>query len=406
GSGVQIWLEASARSFAQSDLTEFAARFAEHLHRSTGSGELLCNPVTPPQEMTAPPSNYRPKASVHPPRTIEVLRGLWVDAVGVPPHENPNFFECGGSSLLAMRLASSIHARTGMKLHIGEFLRSATFDGLLEWVRDDPEAPYSDFRRAGGDRHGRVIAAFPGSSGRGIDLHAFWSAYRELDPSVDRMIGCDLATIAATIPSPARDQDIPGHFIDRGTQIASEQSAGHEIVVMGYSLGGLIAMGVVERLLEQGHRVSRLVLLDAYGPKYLARTPTALAAKVNARLRGRFDRNQSSEAAVARSQSSSTVDQTSREMWRFIHSEFTGWTPPRVMIPTILVRSESAARRMRPLIRASTNGLGQYLLGPLETITLPVDHLAILTSGSSEVARAVASACGSVDNASDVPTIS
>lgn len=400
----RMWLEASASSTKREDLETIASSMLCALGLSAGA-TTATQTIVPPGATT--PTTPAPQpASVHAadhhhPRTVEVLASLWTDALGTTPDAIPDFYASGGSSLKAMQLGASIHDRTGLKLHVGEFLREPSFDGLLRWVREDHERPYSNFRRtaapagatptATGDE---VMLAFPGSSGRAIDLHPFWTAYSERVGAVERMLGFDLVTIAHELSTASEPERIRRAFFDRAVEVAMAEAQGRPIRVMGYSLGGVLALGVADELVRRGFEVRRLVLLDGYTPAFLVRSWRTVPAKVNARLRHTLRPNSPTNSAPA-PQPQGLADKAlpaNRELWRHIHRAFANWTVPTIDAPTVLVRSDPAQRRVRPLLHHKTNGLGPRLRGPVSAVGVEVGHLQMLTTEAAAIAKAAADA--------------
>jgi len=316
----------------------------------------------------------------------ELLRGMWTELLGSDPEPGSRFDEAGGDSLMAMKLAGMIHARIGRKLHIGEFLRHKTFESLVHWVRDDPEEPYSDFRR-GQMESGELVLAIPGALGRAVDLHPIWEGCLERGLPFGRMLGFDLVTLVRALPL---DGELPARTVDRITEVALRERAGAPITLIGYSLGGLLAIGVADRLSRVGVPVSRLILLDAYAPAYLSHTPAYYAARVNAEWR-RGIRRGSGSAGRHKMPNQLKRDPADVALWKSVLDTYSAWKLPRIDAACLIVRSASGAGRLRPLRHASTNGLRRYLRGEVRTDTIEVDHLRMLTAGVDEVCRSIAS---------------
>lgn len=382
--GTRLWLEASASSTTREDLHTIARSVLESIHGTD---------ATPPAEGPRTGAHSRQQlraeaapetAGTHTVRMSEVLATLWTNLLGSAPSADDDFYASGGSSLKAMQLGAAIHDRTGLKLHVGEFLREPTFEGLLRWVREDRERPYALFKRGDRSETDEALLAIPGSSGRAVDLHAFWTAYSECEPGVERMIGCDLVTIANELAPDADEQTIRNAFFERITTAAIEEIEGRPLRIMGYSLGGTLALGVASMLLQRGVIVREIILLDSYAPPYLVRSRQTIAAKLNARLRNPVQQR------PAKTQSGGDAVRPNRELWRRIHYALATWKPPKLSVPAVLVQSATAQRSFRPLLHAESNGLRPYLRGPLRTVSVEIDHLKMLTSGAEAAARAAA----------------
>ncbi|MCC5786133.1 MAG: amino acid adenylation domain-containing protein [Phycisphaerales bacterium] len=385
--GTRMWLEASSHSVDRANLEAIAMGLVEAV-RNDDAKHGVARERGPGVKAAPAPIDRATKAEPpHAQRTAEVLASLWADLLGSPPRTDRDFYASGGSSLKAMQLGAMIHDRTGLKLHVGEFLREPTFEGLLRWVREDPERPYALFKRREPSEGNGVMLAIPGSSGRAVDLHAFWSAYSEHEPSVERMIGCDLVTIANELPPDADTETIRRAFIDRAVQAAIDEAEGCTLRIMGYSLGGVIAFGVASALLERGAAIREIVLLDAYAPAYLVRSRQTIAAKINAKVRRGF---RPGPAKKQPPEGGEKAEAPNRELWRKIHLAFASWTPPRLNVPAVLVQSATARQHLRPILHAKSNGLKPYLRGPFRTASVEVEHLKMLTTGAAVAAKAAA----------------
>ena len=374
--GLRLWLEASAAHFTQEDLRGIGASIVDRL-LGRASATIL------PADHRAQPSDIqRPTTSS---REHQELAQLWQDLLGSPPQAQSDFFLSGGSSLLAMRLAAAIHKRLGRRLMLNQFLRRPTFDGLTQSIRDDEEHPYAEFSHVNvPDRHAPWSIAIPGSAGRAIDYYRFWS---QLGPDAHDMLAFDQATIAtgemATFEAP--------RFLARFAALAHAYALRHDrhgpITVMGYSLGGLVALDTAQRLAALGHRVERVILLDAYASAFLKRTPASMLAKIHARLRHpRLPKRRPKKANTAVNHDEAHAAEANRAAWRSIHKVLSRWAPPPAACPVTLVRSAPMRQHARPLRNAATNGLGR-LLGPDPDIrVVDIEHLAMLTSHASVLA--------------------
>jgi 2-polyprenyl-3-methyl-5-hydroxy-6-metoxy-1,4-benzoquinol methylase len=88
---------------------------------------------------TAAPRSRATAAASAPEQPAEGLAGelckLWSDVIGGVVGPDDDFFELGGDSLAAARLASAIHERWGVRIRLPEFLAAATPHKLTHLVR-------------------------------------------------------------------------------------------------------------------------------------------------------------------------------------------------------------------------------------------------------------------------------
>lgn len=377
--GLRVWLEAARDSFVREDLEHLGRRITDLIG---GRGE---SPAASIHVDVASAAAGDPLLS---PQEQEEIRVIWRELLGAEPDAQSDFFLQGGSSLLAMRLSSAIHKRIGRRLSLNQFLRRPTFVGLTQSIRDDFEQPYAEFA-ASRERTSSApwCVAVPGSAGRAIDYHRIWSLLgeRALDT-----LAFDLATIATGEPAAFE----PNRFYARFTALTHAHATMHDrngpLTVMGYSLGGLVALDMASRLSDLGHAVERVVLLDAYAPAYLSRTPAWYAGKLNARVRG-IGRSGHGDrpARIEHNSGDAHAAEASRSLWRGIHAKLATWTPKRTSAHVTLVRSTPAWKHIRPVFHARTNGLSPLIDGQLEVRVVDVEHLAMLTTGANTIADTI-----------------
>ncbi|MEQ8316944.1 MAG: amino acid adenylation domain-containing protein [Phycisphaerales bacterium] len=379
-SGLRLWLEASRAQYTDDQLGAIGRQIVDLVLAGTAS-----RPDAPGAVATELEADDG--VSAH---ALHVLSELWAELLGTRPRPDGDFFQDGGTSLLAMRLAAAIHKRLGRRLMLNQFLRRPTLEGLARSIRDDAEHPYAEFSIASHDEDrtdSPWCVAVPGSAGRAIDLYRLWHELGRDDAAPMDMLAYDLATIA-TGESNAFE---PDRFFARFTALthayAMSRNRRGPLTLMGYSLGGLVALDMAARLQELGHDVQRVVLLDAYAPPYLSRTLPWYLAKINAKLRTAGRKADVRQPAPPDHESGDAhAAEVSRATWRGIHQTLARWQPPTVTTPTVLLRSRPAWKHVRPVWHARTNGLGSLLAGPVDVRVLGVAHLAMLTTGSDAVA--------------------
>ncbi|MGW3342381.1 amino acid adenylation domain-containing protein [Nonomuraea rubra] len=214
-------------------------------------------PEPPPRHPAAEPRTPREK------ELCELFTQVLSGTATRPPAEagdlgaDTDFFECGGDSLLAMRLTAAIEARLGLRTSIAALFEAPTPAALA--VRLDTPAPELDLSplltlRAGGDG-APLFCVHPG---RGIG----WS-YTALLPHLppDRPV--------YALQSPVlQDPGYPGP--DSMRRMAEDYLARVRAVrpdgpylLLGHSFGGLLAYEMAARLRADGQEVGLVASLDA-----------------------------------------------------------------------------------------------------------------------------------------------
>lgn len=173
-----------------------------------------------------------------------------------------DFFNMGGHSLLAMRLASKLRSSLGLPLSVGQVMMAPSVAKLARLLSAQP-----------GDREstgfGTVLQL---RSGKGIPLFCFHpaSGFAWQYNGFARYLPADLPVIGLQSPrsdgvianSGSLDEACQRHF----ETIRDLQPQGPYHLI-GYSLGGTLAQGVAARLRALGEDVAFLGLFDTYPPE-------------------------------------------------------------------------------------------------------------------------------------------
>jgi amino acid adenylation domain-containing protein len=184
----------------------------------------------------------------------EVLR---VDRVGA----TDNFFDLGGSSLLAVRLVALIARRLDVQLALKAFVEAPTVAALASRLAA-PAAPAdpSDgclVRLQAGARTPPIFFVHGGGG------HAL--VYRELARAIDperAMYGFSARGLDADEPPHASIEDMASHYLELARRVQPEGP----YLLVGASLGGVIAYEMARRLAASGHAVPLCAMLDSPGP--------------------------------------------------------------------------------------------------------------------------------------------
>ncbi|HSK77003.1 MAG TPA: amino acid adenylation domain-containing protein, partial [Thermoanaerobaculia bacterium] len=199
-------------------------------------------------------------ASVPPRNLLELeLVRLFEELLGVRPvGVTADFFELGGHSLLAVQAVSRIQRQTGRRLSLAQLLREPTVERLAALLRHEEPADRPclvDLQPAGSKiplfwvhpSGGNVVCYLELSRHLGQDqpFHAFRA--RGLEPGETGFP--DVASMAAEYCAELTRFQPEGPYL-----------------LGGWSMGGLVAYEMAQRLLAEGREVRLLALLDTYAP--------------------------------------------------------------------------------------------------------------------------------------------
>ena len=192
-----------------------------------------------------------------------------------------SFFDLGGTSLTAMRLASRVKAHTGRALPMRSLVEQGTPAGL---ARAMASAKRGEDVFTGLPPDSRpIVFLLPGVGGSDLALAAF-------------AVACDPVLDVRILDYPDwRSLCAPGvtfqSWADEMTDQVIAQAPNGAINLAGYSLGGDVAYEIAHNLERRGRRTSLLVLIDTVAPADPAKPrrsrPRSLREKIAQAVRDR-----------------------------------------------------------------------------------------------------------------------
>ena len=320
---------------------------------------------------------------------------LFREILGVPGlGADDDFFEWGGDSLKAFALMTRLSDLTGVRLPAAAILNSPTAADLAKVVaRGDPGQVSTAWLRQEGDLP--PLACLPGLAGDPLWFHPLIEALDRRQP----MIGLSFVGLRPPISIPTA--------ASRGVDALRAEQPRGPYLLLGHSVGGVLAFEMARELLRLGETVAFVGLIDTYVPGSRRILPMSGAGRVAKRLK-RF-RNRTIGSARERLQES---------LARF--GLGAGWRGP-VFIPGLkeaaLVHRVSACDLRITLFRANERTLGADLAadwaplarGGVEVIDIAGHHLNLITGGrardlSARIAGAVGRALTSSSRGSSSPS--
>ncbi|MEV0176939.1 condensation domain-containing protein [Streptomyces sp. NPDC050803] len=185
-----------------------------------------------------------------------LLAGLFEELLGVPGlGRYDNFFDFGGQSLLAVRLVARVSEELGRPLGVGVFMNNPTVAALARALAEGAAEPGGLVRLrtpASGSADVAVALIHP----VGGTLMCYGGLVGLL-PGDTEVVG--LERVASAHPDDASYQDL----VNRYAATLAEALPGRRIALLGWSLGGVLAHSVADRLAELGHEVVLVALLDS-----------------------------------------------------------------------------------------------------------------------------------------------
>ncbi|MGB7414213.1 MAG: SDR family NAD(P)-dependent oxidoreductase [Thermosynechococcaceae cyanobacterium] len=189
------------------------------------------------------------------------LAHLWQDILGVPQvGVQDSFFELGGSSLQAARLFAAIDEKLGKNLPLTTLFTAQTVEKLASLLGSEKE-----------DTHWSLLVPIQ-PEGTHLPLFCIHGAggnilmYRELATYVGNdqpLYGLQAVGLDGGTPI-TRLQEMAEIYI---TQLREFQPDG-PYLLLGLSVGGMIAVEMANQLRQQGQEVAFLGMIDSLGPGY------------------------------------------------------------------------------------------------------------------------------------------
>lgn len=295
---------------------------------------------------------------------LERFCQAWSTCLGVEGlGPDADFFEHGGSSLTAVRLAAELGRLCDRDLSVDLLMKVGTPRGLHHALFGGSAQAQVLRPLAGSGSAAWVL--FPPVSGR---LDCYRGLAARLGASA-RVVGVDLAAIDTA------GAERWGAWVRRCCEQILRELPEGPLALGGWSMGGLLAADVARALRAQGRAVERLALIDSLVPDPVESAlvlddPGALDPVFDRDLTGLGTENGGGEATAPW-----------RQRFREHAEALASYQPRSIDVPVTLAVSEKSARE-RP--RSSWMAWSLLASEGLTTVLLPGDHYALLSGSAGE----------------------
>jgi len=193
-----------------------------------------------------------------------LIAGWFVELLGCDkPSAQDDFFSLGGHSLLAMRLAAQMRSEFALPISVGQIMGSSRVEQLAQLVeggfqaRQDNSgfAPLLPLRES----HGPVLFCLHPASGFSWQF----SVLPRYLPAQWSVVGVQ----SSHAQGPLAVSQTMLQLCQAHLQTLRQYQPHGPYHLLGYSLGGVLALGMAALLQQQGEQVAFLGLLDTYPPE-------------------------------------------------------------------------------------------------------------------------------------------
>ncbi|MEG0967987.1 MAG: thioesterase domain-containing protein, partial [Pseudomonas sp.] len=191
----------------------------------------------------------------------QTLAAIWAQVLGVTRvGRTDNFFELGGHSLLSLTLLDRIRRSLGVEVALSRFMSDPTLAGLARNLQGQDDASATLLVPLAGDaRRNPQLFCFHPSYGSVYCYQPLAQALK--DQWAVQGVVCEAFVLG-------KWQDTSWQLmIQRYTRELLAAQAQGPFYLLGWSLGGNIAMSVARQLELAGHQVAFLGMLDAPPPR-------------------------------------------------------------------------------------------------------------------------------------------
>ena len=218
------------------------------------------------------------------------VASIWSECLGIQSigiHDD--FFELGGHSLTGLRVISRIQERFGLTLSLRAIQESPTVAAQAELIRGTsmPEASTDSALEVVPQGSSLVAFRETGSKSPVYCVHGMFGNVMNFKDLADALgpdqpfYGIEQDGLDGTPTKYTTVESMASKYV---TDVRANQHAG-PYALCGYSAGGWIAMEMARQLEDAGETVSRVILLDSWGPSVVGLSFGSRLRRMTRRLR-------------------------------------------------------------------------------------------------------------------------
>ncbi|MCO5125066.1 MAG: amino acid adenylation domain-containing protein [Rhizobacter sp.] len=310
-----------------------------------------------------------------------------------PQDDDADFLRDGGSSLIAMRMSAGLRRQSGVVLDVATFLARPRFSALCAQLAQPPrrvDVPALTLLGTRDYRH--LMLVLPGARGGALGMFRLADELHRRLPR-DWSVGIiDMHAIMQRAPEAER----PWFFAQQLRQIVLDIGATRLGGVVGFSLGGLMAIDLALLLGADGHARAPLWMIDTYAPRMMQMSRRAKLRRAAASaLRHPIEATRHAVEWWTRRQATSKAMQAEAELdgprWRSLLEDYAARGDSATQtVQATLIHSRVTERRSGLLRHAATNGFDPREFERLRVIDIDIEHNELRRGAAPNVAQMIA----------------
>jgi amino acid adenylation domain-containing protein len=362
-----------------------------------GKVDRAALPVPDAPAAVAASSAYVPPAN----DAEKAIQALWEEVLGARPVSvTARFEDLGGHSLNAAQLVSRIETRLGHKVPLEALFTAPTVRELAAIIQRKLELGTGCVVPLNEDGTQPPLFLIAGAGGHVFTFHKF---ARLLGPDFPAY-GMKAIGVDGTEPPLDRVEVIAQRYVD---EIIKVRPRG-PYILGGYSVGGLMALEVAQRLQQRGLEVAKVIAFDTMAPGYPRRMPVPIRFAIHIAnfLSHRGERKWTYLAQRFKNirhrllrtfglghwdlpsplNVGGLSEQTLKKVWAALErARMYYWPDGPFDGPIVLVRSELREHWAATRLDDPLKGWARWTTQPVQVVSVPAGHMEIFAEDNLEL---------------------